>query len=269
MKRTILFASLAALGLASSATADTLLVNRGLPTANLNSAAGADRSNVSWADSEASANPSEYWVPGDDFTISGSGAYRVTDIRVWEVAAGINTPGFLPSGQTLLGGLNSGPIGTISSSYTSPSVTYADGTTYQGNNGGFWNIYQLDFSVNLTLNAGQTFDFFLNGPFTLGDNSGDYFNAFLHASNAGLSGSPQDGSDGTFLWLDVNTSLGAQTVETWNSQTGAGTSPFTPGGFPPSDGNVQVFGDPVPDASSTWMLLTGGLAALSLIRRKI
>ncbi len=64
---------------ATAANAD-LLVDRGLPTANLNNAAGSDRSNVCWA----STDPGGF--TGDDFTIGTVGqTYRVDSITVWGV----------------------------------------------------------------------------------------------------------------------------------------------------------------------------------------
>ena len=63
------------------AAAQVLVVDRGLPTANLNNAAGLSRTNVLWADIETL--PETPWLPGDDFTIAGSGPYVVTTIRVW------------------------------------------------------------------------------------------------------------------------------------------------------------------------------------------
>jgi len=252
----LLFATLN-LALALPASATEMLVDRGLPTANLNNASGSDRANVSWADSESSSSPSEYWLPGDSFSIGGSGTYQVTDIRVWEVAAGTTAPGILPAGQSLLGGLASdSTFSQINSGYTVTSVTYGGGSTYQGAAGNsYWSIYQLDFSVNLTLQAGQTYDFFLNSPFVAGDTSGTiFYNAFLHASNAALSGSPQDGSDNTFLWLDVNGA--SQIVGTWDSN-GSGWDKS-------SDANVQVFGVSTPDAANTLFLLGLGFVGLAV-----
>lgn len=231
------------------ASANTLLVDRGLPTANLNSSAGANQSNVSWADAESSPTPSQYWLPGDDFTLSSNS--NVTDIRVWIVGAGDTAPGSLPAGLSLLGGYNNGTISTISSSYTDSLVTYANGQSYQGNSGDYWNIYQVDFTVNLSLSAGQTYDFFVNQPYVSGG-GGNYYNAFLHASNAALSGSTQDGADGQFLWLDVNGTV--QSVCTWDSGTGGGTCGFGAGWDKNSDANVQVFGT-APEAGSVDLLL--------------
>ncbi len=232
--------------------AGTLLFDRGLPTANLNNAAGSNRSNVAWADSESSTTPSEYWLPGDNFALSTNAT--VNDIRVWTIGDSA------PTGLSLLGGDQGGAISTISNTYTSQSVTYAGGSTYQGSSGSYLNIYQLDFSVNLNLAANQTFDFFLNGPWSYDSTASTYTNAFLLASNAPLSGSPQQGADGVFLWLDVNTGAGTQTVETWYSGAGGGSSGFGPAWDKNSDGNVQVFGT-VPEPP-TALLFGFGLAAM-------
>ena len=238
----------------ASAKADSLLFDRGLPTANLNNAAGSNRSNVAWANGASSNNPTEYYLPGDNFTLSGTGPYQIDDIRVWVVG------GSAPSGLSLLGGLAGSPtMSTISSSFSATSTTYADTTTYQGNSGSYIPVYQVDFSVNVDLNAGQTYDFFLNGPWTA--DGSVYVSPFLHASNGPLSGSTQEGADGQFLWLHVDGS--SQDVETWySSGTPMGTSPFGAGWDKNSDANVQVFGvaaTPLP--SSVW----GGLALLGLL----
>lgn len=47
----------------------TLVCDRGLPTANLNNAAGANRSNVAWSFGND-------WITGDDCTIGAAGAPR-------------------------------------------------------------------------------------------------------------------------------------------------------------------------------------------------
>ena len=64
------------------AAAQVLVFDRGLPTENLNIAAGANRSNIEWADIETP--PETPWLPGDDFTLAGSQPfYVITTIRVW------------------------------------------------------------------------------------------------------------------------------------------------------------------------------------------
>ena len=56
-----------------------LLLDRGLPTANLNNDAGASRSNVQWA---FGSDAQGMWLAGDDFTLGGQGNYNVTTISV-------------------------------------------------------------------------------------------------------------------------------------------------------------------------------------------
>jgi hypothetical protein len=234
---------------ATALAQSTMLVDRGLPTSNLNNAAGTNRSNVSWADFETSSPPTEYWLPGDDFSISASGKYKIDTIRVWIV-------GDVPGGKgkdgkthlTLWGGTVDKGVDAISHDYSVTPVMYTDGTSYQGSSGAFYPINQVDFKVNVDLTDGQSFAFFIDGPWQPG--SGGYENAFLHASNRLLSGSPQQGANDWFLWLHrkAGTTL---SIDTWNSGTGAGTlcapdSPC-PGWDKASDGNVQVFGRRVGD----------------------
>ena len=81
---------------------------------------------------------------------------------------------------------------------------------------------------------------------------------FLHASNAALSGSPQDGSDNLML-AGIYSAGTVSSVETWTS---AGN-----GWDKASDVNVQVLGT-VPDAGSTVLLLGLALTGLGLARRR-
>lgn len=248
--------ALACVGLMSAGTAGaaTVLFDRGLPTANLNNIAGSSRSNVAWADGETSATPSPYYLPGDNFTLTSNA--QVSDIRVWIVAPSTT---YQPTGLSLLGGDAGGTISTISTTYTPTSVTYSNGKTYQGSSGSYRSIYQVDFTTNLNLAAGQTYDFFVNQPYLPYGTA--YANAFLHASNAALSGSPQQGADGVFLWLEVN--AGVQTVQTWNSYPSAWDKS--------SDANVQVFGTPTPIPGSGLLAAVGGLALIGgmALRRRM
>lgn len=219
------------------AAAQVLVFDRGLPTANLNSAAGPSRSNVQWADVETL--PETPWLPGDDFTLPGSDPYVITRIRVWSTN---NT------GLSLWGGAAGGTIAFVSNTYTADAVTYANGDGYETAAGGFLPLYQIDFSVNIPLNGGVTYQFFLDGPAVpVGTPPGDNSGALLHASNAPLSGSTQQGADDTFLFLGND-----GTVYTWNSVDGGGTyCPGCVGWDKNSDGNVQVFVAP----AQPWVLI--------------
>ena len=232
------------------AVAQALVFDRGLPTANLNNAAGANQSNVEWADIETP--PETPWLPGDDFKLSGSGSYTITKIRVWSTE---NT------GLSLRGGVAGGAIGVISNTYTATPVTYINSQTYQTSAGAFLPLYQLDFSVSIPLNGGVTYQYFLNGPAT--PSGTDFQGVHLHASNAALSGSTQTGADDTLLFLGND-----GTVYTWNSATGAGTyCPECVGWNKTSDGNVQVFASvpQSPPAVSAPAVSGPGLAGLTLL----
>lgn len=206
------------------AKADVLAFDRGLPIENLNDEAGADRSNIEWADVETL--PETPWLPGDDFTLAGNGSYVVTKIRVWSTDS---------KGLTLWGGTADSPISLISNTYTATPVTYVNGEGYQTSAGDSLQLYQIDFSVHFALNGGVTYEYFLDGPATA--SGSDFRGARLHASNAALSGSPQMGADDTFLFLGTD-----GTVYTWNTLTGEGTyCPGCVGWNKTSDGNVQVF----------------------------
>lgn len=247
---------LACLAGVTNANADTMLFDRGLPTANLNTSTS-PRSNVLWADWEATSVHSTFYQPGDDFTLAGIGPYQVNTIRVWSTD---NT------GLSLLGGLAGGSIVSQSSTYTSTLVTsYDGGLGYKGNSGAYRDVYQIDFGVSIALNAGDTYQFFLDGPAAAYDGGG-YVNSFLHASDKDTSGSTQQGADDTFLWLNGGT------VYTWNSGTGVGSlCPSIPcaGDNHPSDGNVQVFGAPIPEPETYAMMLAGlGLMGFIARRRK-
>ena len=210
------------------AAAQVLVFDRGLPTENLNNAAGANKSNVEWADIETL--PVTPWLPGDDFTLAGTGSYVVTTIRVWSTDA---------DGLILRGGVAGEPMGVIADTYTASPVTYVNSEGYQTSAGDFLQLYQIDFTVDIPLNGGITYQYFLDGPATA--SGPDFRGIRLHASNAALSGSTQMGADDTFLFLGNE-----GTVYTWNTLTGDGTyCPGCVGWDKTSDGNVQVFAQPV------------------------
>ncbi len=225
--------------------ADYLLFDRGLPTANLNNVAGANRSNVAWA-SDNSTSP--YTLIGDDFSIGTAGqTYHLDKITLWTV--------FSNTDLRLWGGAQGQNISVISTDSTvSQPIFYnvPGNITYQGASGSYRDMYQVDFAVNLNVNGGQTYQFFIDGLSTYGVN----LTPFLHASNAALSGSPQDGADNLFLELTMTNGVPGAVVSVDSKGNGWSKS---------SDINVQVYGSQVP-LPGTLLLLSSGLAGLGLLR---
>ena len=237
------------LAAAMSANA-TLLVDRGLPTAKLNNAAGADRSNVAWVAGDYTSPSAPYTVLGDTFANTSSQTWSINQITLWTV------------GQTdtaiLLGGISGSTLGVVS------TATYIGGATYQGSSGSSWLMNQVDFAVNITLAPGQTYQFFLDGT------GGEYTIPFLHASNAALSGSPQDGSDN---WMLQATVAGGNitSVAAWTSDSNV-AGPLNGGWDKASDINVQVYGTVVPEPTTmiagALLLLPFGASTLRILRKK-
>jgi hypothetical protein len=230
----------------TSASADTL-VDRGLPTDNLNNTAGALRSNVAWT--EGGYTSALYWLDGDTFKNTSSQTWSIDKIRMWTVSE--------TTTATLWGGIEGGgSIGVASSAGVISAATYADSSTYQGYSGAYRSMNQVDFSVNIQLAAGQTYDFFLDGT------GGQYVVPFAHASNSALSGSTQQGADGALLWGEIanGSYVGGGT---WSSSNGNGWDKG-------SDLNVQVFGSaiaPVPEPE-TYAMMLAGLGLLGVVARR-
>lgn len=272
LSRAVLCAGIAAAALSmatlvpSGAIASTLTVDRGLPTDNLNNAAGSDRSNVAWAFGHD--NTGSYWV-ADTFSLAA--ASSIDDLRLWVTTSQNSAFGDTYNDLSLyLGSSSSSTINNVatasfsggSSTSSNPNVsvsqvTYTGGASYQNSSGTYSQIWQIDFT-NLGAYAAGTYMFAITGP---NGNSPDPY-TFVHASNAALGGAPADGTDNlmyAFVGPDGAPSL---TFDSNFDSNGNGWDKS-------SDLNVQVFTSTTPIPATLPLFLTGiGLLGLMVYRRK-
>ena len=241
-----------ALGGISSLSAATIF-DRGLPdSTNVNDVAGANRSNVTWDFGSASGV-----LVGDDFMFSNAGI--VDSITVFEVANGTgagSTPGSEFNSFTLYyGGVNL--LDHSSSVFTSQLVTYQPGgENYQGSGGGFYDIYALTFNgLNFSADANTLYGFALAADPKTGNTLA------LHASNAALSGTPQQGADNLFSGYDATTLAYLGSCDSGDSTT------CGPLWDKSSDINVKIDGTLVPEPASLGLMAIG-IGALIFVARK-
>lgn len=237
----------------NSSFASSLLFDRGLPTAILNGSTVANRSNVAWAFTNAN------WGVGDDFTINGSGPYRVDTLRTWIVGDIVGQPNAYANTTFTLWGGASDLTTSLSTSGVLQQVTYANGSNYQYAGDDF-NIYKLEFTgLNWLVDGGSTYNFGVSGK----DANGNYQQVFMHSSNAALGGSQADGADGWLIEFSADGTYGGYPEPFYYHN-----SELEGWGFGPSDVNVQIEGAPVPEPS-TMLLLTTGLFGVAALRKRV
>jgi hypothetical protein len=135
-------------------------------------------------------------------------------------------------------------------------VQYSNGADYQRYPAGDWRqLWQIRVPINLGLEGGQKIRFFLDGLF-LSSFDLNYHSPNLHASNAALSNTTQDGADNTFHWLTMINGVPDSVYSQYN---------FNYGGIIGADANIQIYGSEVP-LPCALLLLGSGLAGLAGLR---
>jgi hypothetical protein len=270
-------------GLANT-QASVLLVDRGLPTANLNNAAGADRSNVNWG-----FTPNNTYFSGDDFQLP-TGQWRIDSLTIWGSAGAPGDTSFHLADRytqiTLYGGLATDGVSAIASgSFVANTnvttnanivitpVTYAGGSNYQGSSGAYIQLWRVDFTnLGWVVDGNTLYQFGVQG---LTVSSDDYW--FNHASNAALGGVAADGADNLFRWFDVTNlaqldppGTGSHYDNSFDSAATIVDDGYYGGWDKSSDINVEISGTAIPEPATivVWGLLGVAAAGYGVWRRR-
>ena len=218
-----------------------LVLDRGLPQANLNHVSPEYRSNIRWS-------WYDHGFVGDDFSIGGAGERWVIDaIRTWTVPgtqAGDpqNLGDYYQDVRLYFGAARSGvtPVATAelstgSDETANPNIRLTEitgsGVVPYNEFGKDLRVWQVDFqNLQLVVDGGTTYRF---GVWGMGrpipGNEGKTYPWFNHGSNAPLSIARQEGADGVLLLFDS----GGRYEGTFNAKGG--------GWDKAADINVQVF----------------------------
>ena len=252
------------LALVCPTQAAPLIFNRGLPVynataPNLNQSVLPNTSNTALGQNYAdSVPPTNYLVPGDDWTIGAAGqTYHIETVRLWmnwgqqpgEPNCGqydTSYPYSAPTNLKLWVGPAGGAIAPQSTNFIATRVWYSDGENFQTPIDSKWHpMWQIDFVVNANFQGGQKYQFFLDG---LNQNLWTYgwVAGPLLGSNAALSNAPQDGADGKMFLMELNngTPGNISTVSSINFGNSGGVDYYKA-----PDGCVQVFGNLVRNSS--------------------
>lgn len=210
------------------------IFRRDLPTANVNNAAGSNRSNVTWADSD----PTQYYF-GDDFKLgpSDDGYWTINKMVMWATAGDVTDPDFELEDYfndiTLYGGIApvdpwfspfdytnnqgyaamsvvaSGNFLSASNSTDNPDisieeVTYYNGESYQASGGTFKRLWKVTFdNLNWTVSAQQLIVYGVNCDHKFPtETSKFWFNHYSNYDKGQGSLPPWTAWDDLFLGLD-------------------------------------------------------------------